>query len=64
MEGVRERGVRRIFGPNERGSSMMGKNNWELHNFYSSPSIIRGIKPRRLSCLGHKKCVQDISRKA
>jgi hypothetical protein len=27
--------------------------NWELHNLYSSPSIIRMIKPRRMGLAGH-----------
>jgi hypothetical protein len=47
--------LRRIFGPKRDG--VMGGwrklHNEELHNLYSSPSIIRIIKSRRLRWMGH-----------
>jgi hypothetical protein len=52
---VFENRVLRIFGPKRDG--VMG--GWrkqhieELHNLYSSPSIIRIIKPRRMRWAGH-----------
>jgi hypothetical protein len=47
--------VLRIFGP-KRDEVMGGRrklHNEELHNFYSSPSIIRMIKSRRMRSIGH-----------
>jgi hypothetical protein len=47
--------LRRIFGPN--GDGMMGGwrklHNEQLHNLYSTPSIIRIIKSRRMGWAGH-----------
>jgi hypothetical protein len=47
--------LRRIFGPKRDG--VMGgwrkMHNEELHNFYSSTSIIRIIKSRRMRWAGH-----------
>jgi hypothetical protein len=47
--------LRRIFGPKRGG--VMGRwrklHNEELHNLYSSPSIIRIIKSRRMRQVGH-----------
>jgi hypothetical protein len=42
--------LRRIFGPkrNEVTGGWRELHNEELHNFYSSPSIIRIIKSRRM----------------
>jgi hypothetical protein len=31
--------------------------NWELHNLYLSPDIIRQIKSRRMLCAGHVACM-------
>jgi hypothetical protein len=47
--------VRRIFGP-KRGGVIGGwrkLHNEELYNLYSSPSIIRIIKSRRMRWAGH-----------
>jgi hypothetical protein len=47
--------LRRIFGP-KRDGAMGGwrkLHNEELHNLYSSPSIIRIIKSRRMRWVGH-----------
>jgi hypothetical protein len=47
--------LRRIFGP-KRARVMGGRrklHNEELHNLYSSPSIIRIIKSRRMRWAGH-----------
>jgi hypothetical protein len=46
--------LRRIFGP-KRGEdgSWRKLHNDELHNLYSSPNIVRVIKPRRMSWAGH-----------
>jgi hypothetical protein len=47
--------LRRIFGP--KRDEVMGEwrkmHNGELHNFYSSPGIIRQIKSRRMWWVGH-----------
>jgi hypothetical protein len=47
--------LRRIFG--SKGGEVTGGwrklHNEELHNFYSSPSIIRMIKSRRMRCAGY-----------
>jgi hypothetical protein len=47
--------LRRIFGP--KGNRVTGGwrklHNEELHNLYSSPSIIRIIKSRRIRWAGH-----------
>jgi hypothetical protein len=47
--------LRRIFGP-KRDKATRGWRklyNKELHNLYSSPSIIRMIKSRRMRWAGH-----------
>jgi hypothetical protein len=47
--------LRRIFGPRRvevTGGSRKLRNE-ELHNVYSSPSIIRAIKSRRIRWAGH-----------
>jgi hypothetical protein len=52
---VFEKGVlRRIFGPKreEMTGGWRKLHNEELHNLYSSPSIIRMIKPRRMGWTG------------
>jgi hypothetical protein len=52
---VFENRVLRIFGP-KRDGVMGGRrkpHNEELHNLYSSPSIIRMIKSRRMRWVGH-----------
>jgi hypothetical protein len=53
--------LRRIFGP-KRYKIVGGwrkVNNVELHNFYSSPSIIRTIKSRRMRWAGHVALVKE-----
>jgi hypothetical protein len=47
--------LRRIFGPkrDEVIGSCRKLHNEELHNLYSSPSIIRMIKSRRMRWAGH-----------
>jgi hypothetical protein len=47
--------LRRIFGPkrDEVTGSWRKLHNEELHNLYSSPSIIRMIKSRRMRLIGH-----------
>jgi hypothetical protein len=46
---------RRIFGPkrDEETGDWRKLRNEELHNLYSSPSIIRVIKSRRMRWVGH-----------
>jgi hypothetical protein len=47
--------LKRIFVPKRDGVTRWWRNlnNEELHNLYSSPSIIRIIKPRRMRWVGH-----------
>jgi hypothetical protein len=47
--------VRRIFGPkmNEVVEGWRKLDNEALHNLYSSPSVIRMIKSRRMRWAGH-----------
>jgi hypothetical protein len=47
--------LRRIFGPkrDEETGGWRKLHNEELHNLYSSPSIIRVIKTRRMRWAGH-----------
>jgi hypothetical protein len=47
--------LRRIFGPKRDGVTGRWRklHNEELHNLYSSPSIIRIIKSRRMRWVGH-----------
>jgi hypothetical protein len=47
--------LRRIFGPKKGGvrGGWRKLHNEELHNLYSSPSIIRIIKSRRMRWAGH-----------
>jgi hypothetical protein len=58
--------LRRIFAPMRGGVTGGWRNlhNEELHNLYSSPSIIRIIKSRRMRWAGHvtrmgekRKCI-------
>jgi hypothetical protein len=52
---VFENRVLRIFGPKRDGvtGGWRKRHNEELHNLYSSPSIIRIIKSRRMRWAGH-----------
>jgi hypothetical protein len=46
--------LRRIFGPKrEEDGSWRKLHNNELHSLYSSPNIVRVIKPRRMRWAGH-----------
>jgi hypothetical protein len=47
--------LRRIFGPKRNGVTVGWRklHNEEIHNLYSSPSIIRIIKSRRMRWAGH-----------
>jgi hypothetical protein len=46
--------LRRIFGPKrEEDGSWRKLHNDELHSLYSSPNIVRVIKPRRMRWAGH-----------
>jgi hypothetical protein len=47
--------LRRIFGPkwDEVTGELRKLHSGELHNFYSSPDIIRQIKSRRMRWAGH-----------
>jgi hypothetical protein len=49
------RALRRIFGPkrDQVTGGWRKLHNDELHNFYSSPSIIRKIMSRRMRWAGH-----------
>jgi hypothetical protein len=47
--------LRRIFGPkrNEVTGDWTNLHNEELHNLYSSPSVTRMIKSRKMKLAGH-----------
>jgi hypothetical protein len=46
--------LRRIFGPKREEDGSWGRlHNDELHNLYSSPTIVRVIKSRRIRLAGH-----------
>jgi hypothetical protein len=49
--------LRRIFGPKRDGVTGRWRklHNEELHNLYSSPSLIRIIKSRRMRCAGPRR---------
>jgi hypothetical protein len=55
MEGLENRVLWRIFGLKRDGvtGGWRKLHNEELHNLYSSPSIIRTIKSRRMRWAGH-----------
>jgi hypothetical protein len=53
--------LRRIFRPerDEVTGDWRKMHNWELHNLYSSPYIIRQIKSRRMRWAGHVACMRE-----
>jgi hypothetical protein len=53
--------LRRLFGPkrDEVTGEWRKLHNEELHNFYSSPDIIRQIKSRRMRWAGHVACMGE-----
>jgi hypothetical protein len=53
--------LRRIFGPkkDEVTGEWRKLQNEELHNFYSSPDIIRQIRSRRIRWVGHVPCIGE-----
>jgi hypothetical protein len=55
---VESRVLRRIFGPKrvEVTGERRKLHNEELHDLYSSPSIIRIMKSRRMRWAGHVAC--------
>jgi hypothetical protein len=57
---------RRIFGPmrNEVTGGGRKLHNKDLHNLFSSPSIIRMTKSWRMRWAGEDECIQDIGGKA
>jgi hypothetical protein len=55
-----KRVLRRMFGPKRDEVKDWRKlHNEELHNLYSSPSIIRMIKSRRMRWMGHVACLGE-----
>jgi hypothetical protein len=53
--------LRRISGPKRDVTGGWRKlHNEELHNLYSSPSIIRMIKSRRMRWAGHVACIGEV----
>jgi hypothetical protein len=55
LRAFRKRVLRKIFGlrKDEAKGGWRKLHNKELHNFYSSPSIIRTIKSKRMRWTGH-----------
>ena len=53
--------LRRIFGPKRDGVTGEWRklHNEELNDLYSSPSIVRVIKSRRLRWAGHVACMEE-----
>jgi hypothetical protein len=52
--------LRRIFGPKrEEDGSWRKLHNDELHSLYSSPNIVRVIKPRRMRWAGYVACMEE-----
>jgi hypothetical protein len=52
--------LRKIFGPKrEEDGSWRKLHNYELHNQYSSPNIVRVIKSRRMRWAGHVACMGE-----
>jgi len=47
--------LRRVFGPkrDEVTGECRKLHNEELNDLYSSPNIVRVIKPRKMGCAGH-----------
>jgi hypothetical protein len=54
--------LRRIFGPkrDEVTGGWRKLHNEELHGVYSSPSIVRVIKARRMRCVGHRARMGEV----
>jgi hypothetical protein len=54
--------LRRIFGPkrDEATGGWRKMHNEELHGLYSSPSIFRMIKARRMRWAGHVACMEEV----
>jgi hypothetical protein len=54
--------LRRIFGPkrHEVAGGWRKLHNEELHGLYSSPSIVRMIKARRMRWAGHVACMGEV----
>jgi hypothetical protein len=54
--------LRRIFGPkrDEVTGGWRKLQNEELHGLYSSPSIVRVIKARRMRWAGHVACMGEV----
>jgi hypothetical protein len=52
--------LRKIFGPKREENALWRKLlNYELHNLYSSPNMVRVIKSRRLRWAGHVACMGE-----
>jgi hypothetical protein len=50
----------KIFGPKrEEDGSWRKLHNYELHNLYSSPNIVRVIKSRSIRWVGHVSCMGE-----
>jgi hypothetical protein len=54
--------LRRIFGPkrDEVTGGWRKLHNEDLHGLYSSPSIVRVIKARRIRWVGHVACMGEV----
>jgi hypothetical protein len=61
LEVFENRVLRRIFGPNrdEVTGEWRKLHNEELHDLYSSPSIVRIIKARRMTWAGHVARIRE-----
>jgi hypothetical protein len=62
LTGFENRVLRRIFGPlrDEVTGGWKKLHNELLHGLYSSPSIVRVIKARRMRWAGHVACMGEV----
>jgi hypothetical protein len=59
-EGFDNSVLRRKFGPRRYEDRLWRRlHNDELHSLYSSPNIVRVIRSRRITWMGHVACIEE-----